>query len=1024
MLSDIENPELLQKKRLPPRSYFFPFADETSALSFEPKNSARVQLLSGNWKFHYATSPLKAPEEFERPLFNDSGWDLIEVPSNWQMKGHGKPHYTNVKYPFPVNPPYVPSENPTGSYRKAFNIPADWKGMKLTLRFEGVDSAFHLWVNGKFAGFSKGSRLPSEFDITRQSKRGKNILAVRVYQWSDGSYLEDQDMWWLSGIFRDVRLIASPEKYIADIKATPELDSSYRDGTLDLTVKLGNTGKSEDCLLGTSLFNAEGKIVATDTRNIKIKKGGTEDKFTLRVNEPEKWTAETPNMYSLLFTLKDKRGRLLEAVPVATGFKKVDIKNGVFLVNGAPIKIKGVNRHESHPDFGRAIPFSAMEEDIRLMKRHNINAVRTSHYPDDPRWYDLCDKYGIYLIDECDLETHGFQLLPRKKAEWTLNPLSDKKWEAACVDRMERMVARDKNRVSVIIWSLGNESGRGVNHFAMIKKAKELDPSKPIHYEGFFLPRYVDVYSQMYTDRYDLKLIGEGKRPLKFEWFKEVARTSEYNIKPFVLCEYAHAMGNGPGGLKEYWDLIYKYPRLMGGFIWEWCDHGIRQKTKDGKEFFAYGGDFGDQPNDGNFVCDGLVFADRKPTPGLIEYKKIIQPVKVSAVDLKKCLVKIHNMQDFADLSLFRATWSVEENGRITQIGTLKLPSISARGSAVVKLPYKPALASESFLNVFFDLTEDTLWAKKGFPVAQEQIKLPSKPAVYKPAKGLVKVEESRGSVLVSGAGFSAVFDKELGLLKSFKQGKTELIKSGLRFNIWRATTDNDRGGRGGSKEWYEKNLNLMLHRVESVKARKVSGAAVIEVITRVAPPVWNFGYNIKYIYTIFGGGAVKVEVSGTPDGKWPESIPRLGVSMSLPKEFENVEWFGRGPGENYDDTKEANRIGLWKKTVKDMYVPYVYPQEFGNRMNVRRLALTDKRGRGLEIIGLPELSFTAKHYTDAELERAKHTYELKPSWNIELNLDYKQNGIGSSSCGSKLWQEYTLKPLRFKYSFFIRGIK
>ena len=1022
-MNDFENPGLIHRNRLPARAYAFPHSSVKSALSYNKTNSEWVKLLNGKWKFNYSSGPVKAPEGFEWPDFKDSGWDNIEVPSNWQMKGYGKPHYTNVQYPFPVNPPYVPSENPTGSYRRSFEIPSGWDGMGIILRFDGVDSAFHVWINGNFAGFSKGSRLPSEFDITKFVKQGRNTIAVRVYQWSDGSYLEDQDMWWLSGIFRDVTLFAVPETHIVDVKATPSFNADYSRGMLDLELKIKSALGAKVASVGAILFDADKDEAAEAVSFIKAKNGELSVNLKMEVFNPERWTAETPYVYTLVTVLKDKDGRVLEAVPVLTGFKKVEIKNGVFLVNGVPIKIKGVNRHETHPDLGRAIPFSAMEEDIRLMKRHNINAVRTSHYPDDPRWYDLCDKYGIYLIDECDLETHGFTFLPRKDALWKRNPLDDKRFEAACVDRMERMVARDKNRVSVIIWSLGNESCRGRNHFAMIKKAKELDPTKPIHYEGFYLPRYVDVYSQMYTNKYELKIIGEGKKPLKFEWFKETAKPSEYKVKPFILCEYAHAMGNGPGGLKEYWDLIYKHPRLMGGCIWEWCDHAIRKKTKDGKTFFAYGGDFGDLPNDGNFVCDGLVFADRKPTPGLVEYKKIIQPVKVTATDLKKGLVKIRNMQDFAGLDGFTASWSVEENGKITQCGKLELPDVPAKSSAAVKIPIKPASSADNFLNIYFDLKEATLWAKKGHPVAWEQIKLASKPAVYKPKSGALNVAENSEAVMVFGKGFSAEFDKEQGTLKSLKKGNRELIKSGPRFNIWRATTDNDRGGVGGSKEWYENFLNLMIQRVNSVKVKKSSGAVEVEIKTRVAPPKYDFGYNITFIYTVYGGGDIKVEVYGTPDGIWTESIPRIGVSMSLSKEFENVEWLGRGPGENYDDTKEANRIGLWKKTVKEMYVPYVYPQEFGNRMNVRRATLTDKKGKGLEILGLPEVSFTAKHYTDAELDRAKHTYDLKPSGNIELNLDYKQNGIGSASCGFKLWPEYTLRAEKFKYSFVMRSL-
>ncbi|MEI8064146.1 MAG: glycoside hydrolase family 2 TIM barrel-domain containing protein, partial [Verrucomicrobiota bacterium] len=777
VLNDWENPALTGRNRLSPRAFFTPYPDETSARTFDRANSPWFKLLNGNWKFHFAVTVAEAPASFDV-----TGWADIPVPSCWQMHGYGHPHYTNVQYPFPVDPPRVPTENPTGTYVRDFFIGEDWNGRQIRLRFEGVDSAFHVLINGKQVGFSKGSRLPSEFDITKFVRTGNNQIAVRVVQWSDGSYMEDQDMWWLSGIFRDVCLIAMPAAHIADIHI-----HAPADGKLKVNTTLA--GDTDGCKVTTKLLDHTGTVV--------------------KPQPPRLWSAEDPYLYTLLVTLKDADGKVLEVVPQRVGFRTVEIKGDRFLVNGAAIKLKGVNRHETHPDLGRVMTMEAMVKDLLLMKQHNINAIRTSHYPNDPRFYDLCDYYGFYLIDECDLETHGFCCVEG----WAGNPTEDPRWKGACVDRMERMVHRDKNHPCIIMWSLGNEAHFGDNHIAMATRARQLDSSRPIHYEGDYALKTADVYSRMYPDVNFVSAIGSSTE-------EQIAANHKlpgtgYASKPFVLCEYAHAMGNGPGGLLEYWDAIYNSDRLMGGFIWEWADHGLRQRTADGRDYFAYGGDFGDVPNDGNFVCDGLVFPDRVPSPGLIEYKKVIEPVKVEKVGDQ---FRITNRYDFCNLDHLQLSWNVTVAGAVVQSGTAKIPSIPGRKSKLVSLPFtKPGAAA--CLTLSFTLAADTLWAARGHEIAWAQFELPVKlkaSAIITPIIPALELADVGNTAVITGANFSVNFDKVRAVLTGWQHDGVALLTTGPRLNFWRATTDNDRASWGSqqyAKAWQAARLDMLQHR-------------------------------------------------------------------------------------------------------------------------------------------------------------------------------------------------------------------
>lgn len=972
-MNDWENPAVIGRGRSPGHAYFFPYPDEATARKFDRTASPWFKLLNGNWKFHYAPTPAEASFDCNT---------TIPVPSNWQMHGFGKPHYTNVQFPFPVDPPRVPTENPTGTYVRDFFIGDDWDGMQIHLNFEGVDSAFYVWINGTEIGFSKGSRLPHEFDITDHVRPGQNTLAVRVMQWSDGTYLEDQDMWWLSGIFRDVYLLARPATHIADIHV-----HAPADGKLKVHTKLA--GNTDGFKVTTKLLDHTGRVV--------------------KPQPPRLWSAEDPYLYTLLVTLKDAAGNVVEVIPQRVGFRTIEIKGDRFLVNGVAIKIKGVNRHEVHPDLGRAVPLETMIKDLLLMKQHNINAVRTSHYPDDPRFYDLADYYGLYLIDECDLETHGFGHLEN----WAGNPTEDPRWEAACVDRMERMIQRDRNHASIIMWSLGNEAHFGCNHFAMAKRARELDPSRPIHYEGDSNVETVDVFSQMYTHLDNVIVIGQGTDAEIKEKLK--LKGTGFASKPFILCEYAHAMGNGPGGLTEYWeDAIYKYDRLMGGCIWEWVDHGLRQRTADGREYFAYGGDFGDVPNDGNFVCDGLVFPDRQPSPGLTEYKKVIEPVKVEQVGDQ---FRLTNRYDFLNLDHLQLSWNVSVAGTIVQAGTTKLPAILGRKSKRISIPFeKPAV--DAYLNLNFTLAHDTVWAARGHEVAWAQFALPATtrrtavPAATGPALALA---DSGNTVVITGQNFAINFDKIRGVLSGWQQEGVTLLQTGPRLNLWRATTDNDRGWNN-AEPWRKPHLDKLQHRTDGVTAEQLAAGTVRVVAkTRVAPPVIGLGFACEYVYTITGDGRIQLEVHGIPHGPLPPTLPRLGLQLALPGVFDQVQWFGRGPSESYRDTKQAQRFGLWQATVDELFTNYIFPQENGNRTDVSWVRFADRRGRGIRCAGVP--NFSAHRFTTLDLETARHTTDLVKRDFITVSLDHEHNGIGSGSCGPGPWEQHRLKPAEFRFS-------
>jgi beta-galactosidase/beta-glucuronidase len=740
-------------------------------------------------------------------------------------------------------------------------------------------------------------------------------------------------------------------------------------------------------------------------------------------------------------TLKDAEGNLIEAIPQKTGFRVVEIRNGIFCVNGQAIKVKGVNRHEHHPDFGRAVPMEAMVRDVLLMKTHNINTVRCSHYPDDPRWLNLCDQYGLYVIDECDLETHGFCLVGggynTDDTCWPGNPASDPTWKDACVDRMQRMVERDKNHPCVIMWSLGNEAGFGQNHVAMAEYTRAADPTRPVHYEADRLLEVTDVCSQMYSDPWHVRKVGEGKETLTVWGRKEPNNTlvpEKYGKVPYLLCEYAHAMGNGPGGLKEYWEAFYTNDRLMGGCIWEWIDHGIRQKTADGREFFAYGGDFGDHPNDGNFIADGLVFPDRTPSPGLTEYMKVIEPVATEAVNALAGKVKLTNRYDFLDLSCLGLFWSLLCDGEAIQQGSMPMPRIGPRASKQIEIPVAEPAAivpgAEYTLHISYRLAADTVWAQAGFELAWAQIPMPFKavaPAVITRASmPKPRIAESANALTICGADFSLAFDKVRAVISQYQAGTSTLLTSGPKLNFWRATTDNDRLGWGENgrfaDKWRGDGLHALHHRVDGVEVNQIDDKVVqILAKVRIAPPILSKAFLCEYAYTIYGNGDVQIDAHVAPQGQFFKALPRLGLAMGVCKCLNKVQWFGKGPGEQYPDTQLAGKLGIWRATVDELYTPYVMPQENGNRMDVRWATLTNDRGEGLMVIGRPTLNFSAHWYTAMDMEDAKHQTDLVKRDCITLNLDYAHHGIGSASCGPQTFESCWLKPQEYRFGVLLR---
>ncbi|WP_442602278.1 beta-galactosidase subunit alpha [Paenibacillus sp. KN14-4R] len=998
--------------RMKPRAFFHSFSSKQKAQTNEPGYTHHFKSLNGSWKFLFLQAPEYSPVGFEQSAFDVTKWDAITVPSNWQLEGYGKMHYSDLWYNFPINPPFVPTDNPTGIYKRSFTICEDWlKDQQVILRFNGVDSAYQLWVNGQEIGYSKGARMLAEFDVTSYVQAGENDVTVRVYQWSDGTYLEDQDMWWLSGIFRDVDLYTQPKVGIEDFTVVTDLNADYTAAKLQISAVVRNLQVGNS--IAYELLDDKGRIVVSGETP-------AQDEVTIEevIEAPKLWTAETPNLYQLLLTFK-QRDSVTEVIPQQVGFRKIELKGDTFTINGVAIKFKGVNRHDYHPITGRVVSREDMIKDIHLMKQHNINAIRTAHYPNSTWLYDLCDEYGMYVIDEADLECHGFELTG--KYNWISD---DPAWEMSYVERLERMLHRDKNHPSIIMWSLGNESGFGCNFRAMAKRTRELDPTRLVHYEGDREAEVTDVLSTMYSWLERLDESSTKKRTMQ-----TIAETPS---KPHILCEYGHAMGNGPGNLKEYQDLFYAHDKLQGGFIWEWFDHGIQTIHEDDKVYYRYGGDFGDDPTNGNFCIDGLIMPDRTPSPSLLEYKKVIEPVHTYAVDLAKGIIRVESKYDFSTLDHLDLIYSIVKDDEILLSGRANLSGIAARSSKEIQLDYtldwQPERGTDYYLNISYVLNRSYKWAPRGHELATGQLLLPivTEPYYIEPS-GLLVMIEQHCELVVQGEEFEIIFDTVKGSMKSWTRNGKVVVEKGPALQFWRAPIDNDMY----IVEDYKKTtfMHLMHEVVENVSYEQHVDHVHVQVETMNGATNASWYYRSVYDYRIYPNGDVLLNVSGEPSGlveNAPAMLPRIGVNMHVSKDCENGKWYGRGPGETYVDSKQAGLFGVYEQSVDGMFTNYVVPQENGNHTDTRWARLTDRYGVGLLAVGYPSMDFSAMYYEAEDLDAAKHTIELKKRDYIVLNLDVKQNGLGSNSCGQNQLDKYRCKfePFHLKIKLSVYSNK
>lgn len=1002
-LKDWQNMEVIQRGRTEAHATLTPYDDPEKARRGQRGQSPYFRLLNGMWKFYYSETDAQTPAGFEEPAYNAAEWDEIPVPGCWQAFGYGYKNYVNIRQPMPVDPPFVPNENAVGCYRTVFHIPQNWKKKKIGLVFGGVCSAFHVWVNGKAVGFSQGSHLPSEFDISSYIREGENILAVKVYRWCYSSYMETQDMWKFNGIFREVYIEAKDPHGIFDVGVTTTLDKQYQNAELQVQVSVPRPDEKDTIRL--QLKDGE-QTIWEETQRVSEKAV-----FSAQISSPRKWSAEDPYLYQLTAALY-KGDTIQEAYAVNVGFRQIEIQDAMLLVNGKQVKLKGVNRHDTHPDKGYAVSYDDMVRDITLMKQHNINTVRTSHYPNDPKWLDLCDQYGLYVIDEADLECHAFEGVNN----WNMIS-DDPAWEKLYVDRMERMVRRDKNHPSIIMWSLGNESGDGCNHRAMAKWAKEYDATRVIHYQGATQPGYeqrkegdavyVDVTSYMYPSCDFCEQVGQ--------------RTDD--PYPFFLCEYGHAMGNGPGSLQDYQKLFYQYDRLIGGCIWEWADHGMREKDENGNEVFLYGGDYGNWLHDGNFCCDGLCLPDRIPHTGLLEYKKVIQPVLVEDQDVKEGLIRITNKYDMLGLGHMLCFWSLLENGSSVQSGMTELPEVSPHASADMKIPFDKKLirpGMEYFVNVSFRLKQDTLWARAGHEVAYGQVRIPAEAgitAVYTNHSEKLIVQDENTEIIISGAEFDLHFSKISGTVAQWHFRGRKLLTMGPKANVYWPPIDNDRNlDVGFRKAWHEAGLDHLEQFTRRVWLEKAEAEyAEIKVEAILAARSFMPAFSIEYTYTVYGNGTMAVMTKLIPRqpkaGMTLPNLPKFGVQMMLAEGMENVEWYGRGPWDNYPDKQESALVARYAAKVDDLFENHIRPQENGNRGGVRWVSLTDTNGCGVYIAGTEHVNFSARHYTDENMIAARHTNELQRIPETVLNIDYKVSGVGSGSCGPDTLEKYRVQP-------------
>lgn len=1046
--AELQNPEIVSVNRLPMPAQAFAFENQELAQKREKETSGRFLSLNGQWKFNWVSDPRQRPTDFFRIDYNDTNWDNFKVPANWETNGYGTPIYLNQPYEFVgkrltgarLNPPFdIPVDhNPVGSYRKKIQIPQNWNGQQIFIHLGAVKSCFFIWVNGKKVGYSEDSKLAAEFDITAFVRPGENLIALQVYRWSDASYLECQDMWRMSGIERDVYLYATPKLHLRDFKTLATLDPSYTDGlfSADLDVESykidqrSNHSRPDTFYVALALRDAAGNTIWEKNSDRQSILGNYQKKlhFAANIKDVKTWSAEVPYLYTLYITLKDARQQTLEVIPQRIGFRSVEIKGSDFLVNGKRVFLKGVNRHEHDPKTGHTLSHEDMRKDMAMMKKLNVNAVRHSHYPPDPYWMDLCDEYGLYVVDEANIESHGRYY----SLETTLG--NDKQWRHAHLERVQRMYARDKNHPAVVIWSLGNEAGNGSNFYAAYDWLKAID-SRPVQYER--------AESDYNTDL----MVPQYPSP---EYLPEYAVQNK-ETRPFIMSEYAHIMGNSLGNFKEYWDAIESHPKLQGGFIWEWIDQAL-DTLKNGKRIMAYGGDFplrgpvDENFSDNNFCVKGVVTAYREWTPMAVEIKKVYQYVKTSLKDSRQ--IEINNSYFFKDLSDLQLNWELLENGRPVQQGIIGDINVAPRQARTITIPYKANFkpGNEYFLNVHYVLAHAEPFLEKGYEVAYEQLpfnetslfsdgaiqaeRLPENPKVQPANANSLRLQKTEEEAIFAGSGFSVRFDLQHGAMTSYRMGTKEMLVKGPQPAFYRAPTDNDIGAGLNQKLRMWRKVYEQEQTHIQAKAEKVAGQPYLGLVT-IEAQLLNGDAATRQLFYIYPNGIIKVENEFKALKGNYKTLMRIGNDLELPGNYNTIRWYGRGPGENYIDRQSASLVGEYTSSVDAQYFPYARPQESGNKTDVRWLSFTDAKGKGLRFEFNDQLlSFNALPYTLDDLDPADHkaqyhSGELEKRPNTSVHIDLRQLGVqGIDSWGAMPLERYQIPFKDYRYSYYIRPLR
>ena len=1005
--------------RMPMTAHYLPFISENGALAqLKMDDARRFQLntqnerrrsLDGVWKFKLVKNPSLALTDFFKTSYNVNDWQNINVPGSWELQGFDAPIYTDVTYPFKANPPFVPQDyNPVGHYVHEFTVPENWKGMDVIMDFEGVESAFYLWINGKMVGYSEDSRLPAHFNISKFLKKGKNCLAMKVFRFSDGSYLEDQDYWKYSGIERNVFIQARPKSRMNDYVLGNKLINQYKDGNFTLDVNMLNPQKGQK--VEVKVLSATGKSLFKQIQNI-TSPADTLIHFEKLLKSVQPWSAESPYLYTLVINTTDRNGRVEESVAQPFGFRTIEMKNGQLLVNGVAITIKGVNRQEHNAVHGRTLSIGEMVKDVKMMKQFNINAVRTSHYPNYSEWYQLCDKYGLYMVGEANIECHGILDTEYKQ-------LADREdWYPAFHDRMCRMIKRDRNHTAIIIWSMGNESGYGKSFEKLYDMSKAMDPTRPVQYEGGGYYAKSDIYCPMYARIWSLR-----------------RHVNQRDERPLILCEYAHAMGNSEGNLKDYWDLIYKYDQLQGGFIWDWVDQTIAKTDDKGHKYWAYGGDMGfvGVVNDSNFCANGLVAADRSLHPHIWEVKKVYQNIAFEPVAFMQNRIKVTNRFDYTTLDNYQLVWAVEANGETIRSGKMNFPPLLPHQAKEMEIPMGTLPAADNkeyFLTLRAFSKQATGAVPAGHEVAIEQMQLPVRlEKAQEQVSGQIEKTETEDAITIQGKtnDFSISFSKKTGEMTSLKYDGKEMLLAGLQPNFWRGITDNDvaNGTQERCATWREAGKNMVLKSIKTqADTRKATVMADFDMPEQES--------QVQITYQMLANGNVEVNMHFIPGNKALPEMPRLGMRMILKGDYDQMTWLGRGPQENYADRKSGYLIGKYSASVWEQYHPYVRAQETANKCDVRWFTLASKAGAGIRVEGAEPLSVSAWNFPQDDLLYVPSTIEHRHGGCVDkkdmvwVNIDHLQMGVGGDNTwGAMVHPEYTITPKEWSYSFTIKNLK